>query len=254
MILAETYTLSNGVAIPKLGLGTWFINDNAVVQAVQEAAQLGYRHFDTAQAYGNERGVGEGIRTCGVKRDELFVTTKLAAEVKEYEAAVAAIDGSLQTMGLEYIDLMIIHRPKPWNTFHKDEPHFAGNRAAWRALEEAYQAGKLRAIGLSNFEQADIANILDSCTVQPMVNQILAHISNTPHELIQYSQDQGMVVEAYKASVVAPFEYVNLPINVMWDVLIWQIFPGWLTWAGALLTIFSGSYVLYREHRLNKAD
>ncbi|MEZ4863843.1 MAG: aldo/keto reductase [Caldilineaceae bacterium] len=197
MILEETYTLASGVEIPKLGLGTWFINDADVVQAVKEAAQLGYRHIDTAQAYQNERGVGEGIRTCGVKREEMFVTTKLAAEVKDYQAAVAAIDGSLQTMGFDYIDMMIIHSPKPWRKFHEAEPFFAGNREAWRALEEAYQAGKLRAIGLSNFEQADIENILEACSVKPMVNQILAHISNTPHALIQYAQDKGMLVEAY---------------------------------------------------------
>jgi len=197
MILDEHYTLANGVRIPKLGLGTWFINNEEAPEAVRTATDIGYRHIDTAQAYQNERGVGEGIRSCGVKREELFVTTKLAAEVKEYQAAVAAIDGSLQTMGFDYIDMMIIHSPKPWRKFHEDEPFFAGNREAWRALEEALQAGKLRAIGLSNFEQADVDNILASCAVKPMVNQILAHISNTPHELIQYSQDKGLLVEAY---------------------------------------------------------
>ncbi len=196
-ILEENFTLSNGVEIPKLGLGTWFINDNDVVEAVKEAAKIGYRHFDTAQAYQNERGVGEGIRASGVKREKMFVTTKLAAEVKAYQEAVAAIDQSLKTMGLDYIDMMIIHSPKPWTEFHKDDPFSAGNREAWRALEEAYKAGKLRAIGLSNFEKEDLDNILESCTVKPMVNQILAHISNTPHELIQYSQDNGVLVEAY---------------------------------------------------------
>jgi len=197
MILEEKYMLSNGVEIPKLGLGTWFINDTDVVQAVKDAAQIGYRHIDTAQAYQNERGVGEGIRTCGVKRADVFVTTKLAAEVKSYEEAVASIESSLQTLGLDYIDLMIIHCPKPWMQFHKDEPFFEGNREAWRALEKAYRAGKLRAIGLSNFEKTDLDNILEACTVKPMINQILAHISNTPQKLIQYSQDQGILVEAY---------------------------------------------------------
>jgi diketogulonate reductase-like aldo/keto reductase len=99
MILEETYTLSNGVKIPKLGLGTWFINDNDVVKAVKDAAKIGYRHIDTAQAYDNESGVGEGIRICGVKREELFVATKLAAEIESYKEAVASIDQSLKTLG-----------------------------------------------------------------------------------------------------------------------------------------------------------
>src|SRR3954451_3239080 len=197
MILEESYTLSNGVKIPKLGLGTWFINDNDVVQAINDAAKIGYRHIDTAQAYGNESGVGEGIRACGVSREEMFVTTKLAAEVKSYKEAVASIDGSLKKTGLDHIDLMIIHSPKPWAKFLESDPHFEGNREAWRALEEAYKAGKLRSIGLSNFEKADIDNILASCSVKPMVNQILAHISNTPKELIQYNQEKDILVEAY---------------------------------------------------------
>lgn len=197
MILKEKFTLSNGVEIPKLGLGTWFISDKDAVQAVKDAAKIGYRHIDTAQAYQNERGVGEGIRACGVKREDLFVTTKLAAEVKSYKEAVASIDGSLKRMGLEYIDLMIIHSPKPWAEFGGEDRYFEGNREAWKALEEAYKAGKLRAIGLSNFEKADIDNILESCAVKPMANQVLAHISNTPKELIQYCKDNGILVEAY---------------------------------------------------------
>lgn len=197
MILEETCTLANEVKIPKLGLGTWFIDDNNVVQAVKDAAKIGYRHIDTAQAYQNERGVGQGIRGCGVKRCELFVTTKLAAEVKSYKEALASIDGSLKKLGLDYIDMMIIHSPKPWTEFLTNEPYFEGNREAWRALEEAYKDGKLHAIGLSNFEEADIDNIVKSASVRPMVNQILAHITNTPTELIKYSQDQGMLVEAY---------------------------------------------------------
>lgn len=197
MILEEKYTLSNGVEIPKLGLGTCFISDKDVVQAVKDAAKIGYRHIDTAQAYENESGVGDGIRVCGVEREEMFVTTKLAAEVKSYEEAVASIDKSLKTLGLDYIDMMIIHSPKPWMKFHENEPYFEGNREAWRALEEAYKDEKLHAIGLSNFEKADIDNILESCSVKPMVNQILAHISNTPKELIQYSQEKSILVEAY---------------------------------------------------------
>ena len=197
MILEETYTLSNGVAIPKLGLGTWFIKDADVAQAVKEAAKIGYRLIDTAQAYGNERGVGKGISQCGVKREEMFVTTKLAAEIKSYKEAVASIDGSLKKSELDYIDLMIIHSPKPWAKFLENDHYFEGNREAWKALEEAYKAGKLKAIGISNFEKEDIDNIIDSCSVKPMVNQILVHISNTPEELIQYNKEKDILVEAY---------------------------------------------------------
>jgi diketogulonate reductase-like aldo/keto reductase len=197
VILEENYTLSNGVEIPKLGLGTWFISDQDVVQAVKDGAEIGYRHIDTAQAYQNERGVGDGVRASGVTRYDMFVTTKLAAEVKSYQGAVPAIDQSLQTMGLDYIDMMIIHSPQPWRQFGAEERYFEGNREAWRALEEAYKGGKLRAIGVSNFEKADLDNILESGSVSPMVNQILVHISNTPHELIQYTQDKGILVEAY---------------------------------------------------------
>jgi len=208
MILEEKFDLSNGVEIPKLGLGTWFISDKDVGQAVKDAVKIGYRHIDTAQAYQNESGVGDGIRACGVKREDMFVTTKLAAEVKSYKEAVASIDKSLKTLGLDYIDMMIIHSPQPWAEFGGDDRYFEGNREAWRALEEAYKAGKLRAIGLSNFEKADIDNILESCSVKPMVNQILAHISNTPKELIQYTQGNGILVEAY-----SPFGHGELLKN-----------------------------------------
>ena len=197
MILQEKYTLSNGVEIPKLGLGTWFIKNEDAGQAVKDAVKIGYRHIDTAQAYQNEGGVGEGVRTCGVNRQDMFVTTKLAAEVKAYKDAVASIDSSLGRLGLDYIDLMMIHSPKPWSEYLGDTSFFEGNREAWRALEEAYKAGKVRAIGLSNFEKADIDNILDYCSVKPMVNQILVHISNTPKEVIQYCQDEGLLVEAH---------------------------------------------------------
>ena len=196
-MLQEMYTVSNGVKIPRLGLGTWFISDDTVARAVRDAVSIGYRHIDTAQAYQNERGVGEGVRTCGIPREELFVTTKLAAEVKSYDEAVASIDGSLQTMGLDYIDMMIIHSPRPWMEYQEADPYFEGNREAWRALEDAYTSGKLRAIGVSNFEKEDLENIASSCTVAPMVNQILAHISNTPEELIAYCKEKNILVEAY---------------------------------------------------------
>lgn len=195
-ILNETYTLSNDVVIPKLGLGTWFIGDDEVADAVASAIEIGYRNIDTAQAYGNERGTGEGVRKSGVAREDLFVSTKLAAEIKDYDAAVAAIDESLAKLDLDYIDLMLIHAPQPWEDFRGGD-YSEGNVEAWRALEDAYKAGKIRAIGVSNFLQGDLENIIENGTVVPHVNQILVHAGNTPSELIEYCQSKNILVEAY---------------------------------------------------------
>ncbi|MGP9761142.1 aldo/keto reductase [Corynebacterium sp. AOP12-C2-36] len=196
MSYTETLTLNNDVTIPALGLGTWFIDDDKAAQAVSDAVDAGYRNIDTAQAYGNERGVGEGVRTSDVARGDLFVSTKLAAEVKDYDEAVAAIDGSLETMGLDYVDLMLIHSPQPWDDFRGGD-YAEGNRQAWRALEDAYKAGKLRAIGVSNFREADLDNILGACTVTPQVNQLRVHAGNTPAGLLDYCASKDIVVEAY---------------------------------------------------------
>lgn len=191
-------TLSNGVEVPQLGLGTWLIKEGDAVDAVRSAIELGYEHIDTAQVYGNERGVGEGIRQSGIARDKIFVTTKVAAEHKDYASAMAGIDKSLQKLGLEYIDMMIIHSPQPWKMVNQSEDrYFEGNLEAWRALTEAYKGGKLRAIGLSNFLEQDVDNIWDHAEVKPMVNQVLCHISNTPLALVEYCQKKGIVIEAY---------------------------------------------------------
>lgn len=196
MIRDEAYILSNGVEIPKLGLGTWFIPDDQAAEAVKAAVSLGYRHFDTAQAYENEAGVGQGVRACGLPREQIFVTSKVAAEHKDYDSAARSIDETLLKMGLNYLDMMIIHSPQPWADFRGGD-YAQGNREAWRALEDAYAAGKLRAIGVSNFRRADLDNILSSCKVRPMVNQILLHISNTDLALMDYCKSQGILVEAY---------------------------------------------------------
>ncbi|MBE6466642.1 aldo/keto reductase [Denitrobacterium detoxificans] len=198
MILEETYTLNNGVAIPKLALGTWLIDDAQVGDAVRSAVKIGYRHIDTAQAYANERGVGEAVRSCGVAREDLFVVSKVAAEHKTYQEAAAGIDRTLATMGLDYLDMMIIHSPQPWVEVNQSsDRHFQGNVEAYRALEDALSAGKLRAIGVSNFLVDDLQNILDSCSVVPAVNQVLAHVGNVPVEVAQFCADHGIAVEAY---------------------------------------------------------
>lgn len=196
-MLQETYRLSNGVAIPKLGLGTWFIDDDKAAQAVRAAVEQGYRLVDTAQAYGNERGVGEGVRTCGLRREEIFVTSKVAAEAKTYESAARSLEETLSKMGLAYLDLMIIHSPQPWAEFGIENRYFAENKEVWRALEDAYAAGKVRAIGVSNFLQDDLENLLADSRIGPMVNQILLHITNTDIPLLHYCQDKNILVEAY---------------------------------------------------------
>lgn len=209
---SKTLTLSNGVVVPQLALGTWFIDDDKAAEAVHEAVKIGYRHVDTAQAYANERGVGEGVRTAGIPREELFVTTKVAAEHKDYESAARSIDESLAAMGLDYLDMMIIHSPQPWVEVNQsDDRYFEGNLEAWRALTDAYKAGKIRAIGVSNFQKEDIDNIWDNAEVKPMVNQVLCHISNTPLDLIDYCQSKGIVMEAY--SPVAHGEALKNPKN-----------------------------------------
>ena len=190
--------LPNGNKIPQLALGTWLIDDGVVADAVKSAISLGYRHIDTAQAYGNERGVGEGIRQSGIAREEIFLTTKIAAEHKTYESAARSIDESLSELGLDYIDLMIIHSPQPWVEVNQSENrYFEENREVWRALEDAYAAGKVRAIGVSNFLKCDLENILQTAKIKPMVNQILCHISNSPLELIDWCTSQGILTEAY---------------------------------------------------------
>src|SRR5207245_1706873 len=123
VILTDTYTLSNGLTIPKLGLGTWLIDNDVAAHAVRDALDVGYRHIDTAQAYGNEAGVGDGVRSSEIDREDVFVTTKLAAEIKSYDEAVAAIDQSLATAGFDYFDMMIIHSPQPWDEFRGEDRH-----------------------------------------------------------------------------------------------------------------------------------
>ena len=120
-MIHNVLTLNNGIEIPQLGLGTWFIRDDIVADAIKEAVNIGYRHFDTAQAYGNERGVGEGIRNCGIPRDEIFVTSKVAAEHKTYDEVMAGIDETIKKIGLDYLDMMIIHSPQPWEKVNQSE-------------------------------------------------------------------------------------------------------------------------------------
>ena len=206
----EYVTLNNGVKMPILGYGVYQVTKEECERCVLDALKVGYRAIDTAQSYFNERGVGEGVRTCGIPREDLFVVSKVAAEHKTYESAAKSIDETLSKMGLDYLDMMIIHSPQPWVEVNRSEDRYVeGNRAAWRALEDAYKAGKLKVIGISNFQIGDIESLLQTAEIKPMVNQILLHISNTPLELMEYCQKNGIAVEAY--SPIAHGEILNQP-------------------------------------------
>ncbi|MQS97429.1 aldo/keto reductase [Companilactobacillus halodurans] len=197
-VFDETYTMNNGIKIPRLALGVWEIPDDKVADAVENAVAIGYRHIDTAQAYGNERGVGEGIKNTNVSRDEIFVNSKVAAELKNYDDAKKSIDETLKKMDLDYLDMMIIHNPQPWNEVNQgNDRHFEGNLEAWRAMEDAVKAGKLKTIGVSSFQKEDLDNLIKNSDTKPAVNQIQIHIGDTPLDLIKYSQDNDIVVEAF---------------------------------------------------------
>lgn len=196
-MLTEKYTLNNGVSIPKLGMGMWMIENSKAEKVVHDAVSLGYRHFDTAQDYGNEEGVGNGIRACGVPREDIFVNSKIIAGAKSYAEAIKTIDETLAKTGLDYMDMMIIHSPQPWTEFRTSNKYLSENIEVWRALENSYTSGKVKAIGVSNFLKEDLENILSHCSIKPMVNQILCHISNTPLELIDFCKTNDILVEAY---------------------------------------------------------
>jgi diketogulonate reductase-like aldo/keto reductase len=193
----ECFVMENGMEIPQIGFGTWLIPNDEAEALVEIAIRAGYRHIDTAEAYGNEEGVGVGIRNSGIPRDKIFVTTKLRAEIKNYDEAKIAIDESIKKLNVGPIDLMIIHSPKPWAEFDSDNHYFEGNLEAWQALVDAKNEGKIKAIGVSNFEPVDLENILQNSDELPQVNQVLFHIGNTPFETLEYCQKHDILVEAY---------------------------------------------------------
>ncbi len=196
MILQETYTLSNGVTVPKIGLGTWQIpNGEETYRSVLCALKNGYRHIDTAAAYGNEQSVGEAIRDSGIPREEIFVTTKLPAECKGYHVAKECFEKSLSDLGLEYIDMYLIHAPWPWDKIGMDCTE--GNIKSWKAMEEIYQSGKVRAIGVSNFETGHIQSLLEHCTIVPMCNQICFHIGNRQEQTVDFCKMLNIQMMAY---------------------------------------------------------
>lgn len=187
--------LNNGVEIPCVGYGTFRTDPAVTAQAVQDAIAAGYRHIDTAKVYENEAGVGQGIKAAGVPREELFVTSKLWNTDRGYEATKAAFQASLDRLGLDYLDLYLIHWPANEKQFGADAAKI--NAETWRAMEELYEAGKIRAIGLSNFMPHHVAELLKTAKIKPMVDQIEVHPGWTHAEEIKKLQAMDIVVEAW---------------------------------------------------------
>lgn len=198
-VLNQTMKLNTGATIPVIGLGTWQIPNDEVQAPVLAAIKNGYRHIDSAAGYRNEVGVGQAVRDCGVPRHELFVTTKIRAELKTYEAAKQEIQDSLTNLNIDYIDLVLIHAPRPWSEMSDNTGHryFDENVAVYKALEEAHQAGQIKAIGVSNFMKDDLTHLLANTQVVPAVNQIRFHIGCLQEEAVAYCKEQGIVVQAY---------------------------------------------------------
>lgn len=192
--IQDRIPLPNGTAIHCVGFGTWKTPAEEATRAVEEAIHAGYRHIDTATAYRNEDAVGEGIRRAGIAREELFVTTKLWNPDQGYASTLAACDRSLQLLGMDYLDLYLIHWPHDRKYFDNWEEM---NAETWRAFEELYRAGKVRAIGVSNFRPRHVDNLLKSCTVRPMVNQVEIHPGMPQDEILAYCKQQNMVVEGW---------------------------------------------------------
>lgn len=194
--LQEYFPLSNGVHLPKIGFGTWQITDvQQAYDATSSALASGYRHIDTARVYGNEESVGRAIRDSGIPRSELFVASKLPAEIKNHDEALASFETTMEAIGLDYVDLYLIHAPWPWDEIGKDCS--AGNKAIWTALETIHRSGRAKAIGVSNFNVTHLGIILDGCAIKPMVNQIRYFIGHTQPDVVEFCQAEGIQVTGY---------------------------------------------------------
>ena len=195
-ILDETFTLNTGAPIPKVGFGTWQIpNGEQAYDSTVAALKNGYRHIDTALVYGNEESVGKAIRDSGIARDELFVTTKLPAEIKDATKVLEAFETSMERLGLEYVDLYLIHAPWPWTEIGAD--YRKENGEVWAEMEAIYNSGRAKAIGVSNFVVSDLKALFETAQVVPAVNQIRYFIGHTQEATVALSTEKGILVEAY---------------------------------------------------------
>lgn len=185
--LKDTTTLSNGVKMPWMGLGVFKVTEGEeVIQSVKAAIKNGYISIDTAAIYGNEEGVGQAIKESGVRREDLFITTKLWNSEQGYESTLAAFETSMNKLGLDYLDLYLIHWPG------KDK-----YKETWKAFEKLYKDGRVRAIGVSNFLVHHLEDLLSSAEIKPMVNQVEFHPHLTQKELLAFCKNEGIQLEAW---------------------------------------------------------
>ncbi|MBJ6746514.1 aldo/keto reductase [Streptococcus sp. 121] len=193
----EVYTLSNGVQIPKIGFGTWQIPEGELaVQSVAYALEAGYRHIDTAQIYGNEASVGQALAQSNLDRQDIFVTTKVWNDKIGVEDTRASLEESMEKLGLDYIDLVLIHWPNPAAS-REQLPWQERNAQVWKALESLYREGKIKAIGVSNFMIHHLEALLETAEVAPQVNQVMLAPGTPQKDLVAYCQDKGIQLEAY---------------------------------------------------------
>ena len=190
----RTYRFSNGVEIPSIGYGTSMADGDALVKGICTAVEAGYRHIDTAAIYGNEKSVGDGIRACGLDRKELFITSKLWNDDQGYESTYQAFNRSLELLQTDYLDLYLIHWPIPKK--YKDNWQEV-NYASWKAMEELYEAGKIRAIGVSNFQPKHLQPLMEKASIKPMADQVELHPGSHQRDVVAYAREHGMVVEAW---------------------------------------------------------
>lgn len=193
--LTDVFTLENGVKIPCIGYGTWQTPDGDVTrECVKMALESGYRHIDTAFAYGNEVSVGEGIKASGVSREEIFVTTKHWVTERGYQKTIDTVEASLKNLGLDYLDLYLVH----WPCVEKSSPNWKEiNAETWRGFEKMYQDGKIRAIGVSNYQEKHLDALCEMVSVKPMVNQLEFHPGYTQIDTVRYCQEKGVLVQAW---------------------------------------------------------
>jgi 2,5-diketo-D-gluconate reductase A len=183
-----TLRLNDGHTMPQIGLGTASLNDDTVAPVIVTAIDAGYRHIDTAYRYGNQRGVGKGIRECGIPREEVFVTTKLDGEFQGNERAIAGLDECLRQLGLDYVDLLLIHWPLPQRDAYI---------STWKTFEQLVAAGKVRSIGVSNFTPAQLDRLVAEATIRPAVNQIQLNPRITRPEQRAYDRAHDIITVAW---------------------------------------------------------